>query len=155
MRVVLQRVRRASVAVDGAEVASIGLGSLLLVGVGHEDTEADAEQLATKIVGLRIFRDADGKTNEDLAAVGGEALVVSQFTLFADTRKGRRPSFLGAGEPGRAAELVEHLAAKLEVAGPRVGRGVFGAEMAVDLLNDGPFTVLFDTRAPEPPRVPL
>jgi len=155
VRVVLQRVRRASVAVDGAEVASIGLGSLLLVGVGHEDTEADAEQLATKIAGLRIFRDADGKTNEDLAAVGGEALVVSQFTLFADTRKGRRPSFLGAAEPGRAAELVEHLAAKLEVAGVRVGRGDFGAEMAVDLLNDGPFTVLFDTRAPEPPRVPL
>lgn len=148
MRVVLQRVRRASVAVDGAEVSSIGLGYLLLVGVGHEDAEADAEQLATKIVGLRIFRDADGKTNEDLASVGGEALVVSQFTLFADTRKGRRPSFLGAAEPGRAAELVEHLATQLEAAGVRVGRGVFGAEMAVDLLNDGPFTVLFDTRAP-------
>ena len=147
MRVVLQRVRRASVAVDGAEVASIGLGYLLLVGVGHEDAEADSDQLATKIVGLRIFRDADGKTNEDLAAVGGEALVVSQFTLFADTRKGRRPSFLGAAEPGRAAELVEHLAAQLEAAGVRVGRGVFGAEMTVDLLNDGPFTVLFDTRA--------
>jgi D-tyrosyl-tRNA(Tyr) deacylase len=147
VRVVLQRVRRASVAVDGAEVASIGLGYLLLVGVGHEDAEADADQLATKIVGLRIFRDADGKTNEDLAAVGGEALVVSQFTLFADTRKGRRPSFLGAAEPGRAAELVEHLAAQLEAAGVRVGRGVFGAEMTVDLLNDGPFTVLFDTRA--------
>jgi D-aminoacyl-tRNA deacylase len=148
VRVVLQRVRRASVAVDGAEVSSIGLGYLLLVGVGHEDAEADAEQLATKIVGLRIFRDADGKTNEDLASVGGEALVVSQFTLFADTRKGRRPSFLGAAEPGRAAELVEHLAMQLEAAGVRVGRGVFGAEMAVDLLNDGPFTMLFDTRAP-------
>jgi D-aminoacyl-tRNA deacylase len=148
VRVVLQRVRRASVAVDGAQVSSIGLGYLLLVGVGHEDIEADAEQLATKIVGLRIFRDADGKTNEDLAAVGGEALVVSQFTLFADTRKGRRPSFLGAAEPGRAAELVEHLAQRLEMAGVRVGRGVFGAEMEVDLLNDGPFTVLFDTRAP-------
>jgi D-tyrosyl-tRNA(Tyr) deacylase len=148
VRVVLQRVRRASVAVDGAEVASIGLGYLLLVGVGHEDIEADAEQLATKIVGLRIFRDADGKTNDDLAAVGGEALVVSQFTLFADTRKGRRPSFLGAAEPSRAAELVEHLATQLETAGVSVGRGVFGAEMAVDLLNDGPFTVLFDTRVP-------
>jgi D-aminoacyl-tRNA deacylase len=148
VRVVLQRVRRASVAVDGAEVSSIGQGYLLLVGVGHDDTEADAELLATKIVGLRIFRDADGKTNEDLATVGGQALVVSQFTLFADTRKGRRPSFLGAAEPGRAAELVEHLAAQLEAAGVRVGRGVFGAEMAVDLLNDGPFTVLFDTRAP-------
>ena len=146
MRVVLQRVSRASVEVDGAEVASIGLGYLLLVGVGHDDTEADAEQLAGKIVGLRIFRDADGKTNDDLATVGGEALVVSQFTLFADTRKGRRPSFLGAAEPGRAAELVEHVATQLEGAGVRVGRGVFGAEMAVDLVNDGPFTVLFDTR---------
>lgn len=151
MRVVLQRVRRASVAVDGAEVASIGLGYLLLVGVGHEDTEADADQLAAKIVGLRIFRDAEGRTNEDLATVGGEALVVSQFTLFADTRKGRRPSFLGAAEPGRAAELVEHLAMQLEAAGVTVGRGVFGAEMVVDLLNDGPFTVLFDTRANERP----
>jgi D-tyrosyl-tRNA(Tyr) deacylase len=148
VRVVLQRVSRASVAVDGAEVASIGLGYLLLVGVGHDDTEADAEQLAGKIVGLRIFRDADGKTNDDLATVGGEALVVSQFTLFADTRKGRRPSFLGAAEPGRAAELVEHVATQLEGAGVRVGRGVFGAEMAVDLTNDGPFTVLFDTRSP-------
>jgi D-tyrosyl-tRNA(Tyr) deacylase len=148
VRVVLQRVRRASVAVDDVEVSSIGRGYLLLVGVGHADTGADAEQLATKIVGLRIFRDADGKTNEDLAAVGGEALVVSQFTLFADTRKGRRPSFLGAAEPARAAELVEHFAAQLEQAGVRVGRGVFGAEMAVELLNDGPFTVLFDTRAP-------
>jgi D-tyrosyl-tRNA(Tyr) deacylase len=148
VRVVLQRVSRASVEVDGAEVASIGLGYLLLVGVGHDDTEADAEQLAGKIVGLRIFRDADGKTNDDLATVGGEALVVSQFTLFADTRKGRRPSFLGAAEPGRAAELVEHVATQLEGAGVRVGRGVFGAEMAVDLVNDGPFTVLFDTRLP-------
>jgi D-tyrosyl-tRNA(Tyr) deacylase len=148
VRVVLQRVSRASVAVDGAEVASIGLGYLLLIGVGHEDDETDAEYLASKIVGFRIFRDADGKTNEDLATVGGEALVVSQFTLFADTRKGRRPSFLGAAEPTRAAELVEHLAAQLEAAGVRVGRGVFGAEMAVELLNDGPFTVLFDTRAP-------
>ena len=147
MRVVLQRVSRASVAVDGAEVASIGVGYLLLVGVGHDDTEADAEQLAGKIVGLRIFRDADGKTNDDLATVGGEALVVSQFTLFADTRKGRRPSVLGAAEPGRAAELVERVATQLEGSGVRVGRGVFGAEMAVDLVNDGPFTVLFDTRS--------
>ena len=147
MRVVLQRVGRASVAVDGAEVASIGPGYLLLVGVGHDDTEADAEHLAGKIVGLRIFRDADGRTNDDLATVGGEALVVSQFTLFADTRKGRRPSFLGAAEPGRAAELVEHLATRLEAAGVRVGRGVFGAEMAVALVNDGPFTIVFDTRS--------
>jgi D-tyrosyl-tRNA(Tyr) deacylase len=147
VRVVLQRVNHASVSVDGDEVSRIGPGYLLLVGVGHEDDEADAEQLASKIVGLRIFRDGEGKTNLDLAAVGGEALVVSQFTLFADTRKGRRPSFVYAAEPGRAAELVEHLAATLEAAGVKAGRGVFGAEMAVDLENDGPFTLVLDSRA--------
>jgi D-tyrosyl-tRNA(Tyr) deacylase len=145
MRVVLQRVTRAAVTVDGDQVSAIGPGFVLLVGVGHDDTEADAEQLASKIVGLRIFRDADGKTNDDLAAVGGEALVVSQFTLFADTRKGRRPSFVAAAEPGRAAELVERFAAELEGRGVKVGRGVFGAEMAVDLVNDGPFTLVFDS----------
>ena len=148
MRVVLQRVARAAVAVDGAAVSSIGPGYLLLVGVGHDDTEADVEGLATKIVGLRIFRDEQGKTNLDLAAVGGEALVVSQFTLYADTRKGRRPSFLGAATAARAAELVEHFARALETQGVRVGRGVFGAEMAIDLLNDGPFTIVFDTTSP-------
>ena len=148
MRVVLQRVARAAVAVDGATVSSIGPGYLLLVGVGHDDTEADAEGLATKIVGLRIFRDAEGKTNLDLAAVGGEALVVSQFTLFADTRKGRRPSFLGAAEPARAAELVEHLARALETQGVRVGRGVFGAARAIDRLNAGPVTLMFATASP-------
>jgi len=148
VRVVLQRVARAAVAVDDAVVSSIGPGYLLLVGVGHDDTEADADGLATKIAGLRIFRDAEGKTNLDLSSVGGEALVVSQFTLYADTRKGRRPSFLGAAEPTRAAELVEHLARSLEAHGVRVGRGVFGAEMAIDLLNDGPFTIVFDTAAP-------
>lgn len=147
MRVVLQRVSRASVAVAGLEVSSIGLGYLLLVGVAHEDAEADAEQLAAKIVGLRIFRDTEGKTNLDLAAVGGEALVVSQFTLLADTRKGRRPSFVYAADPGRAAELVEHLASTLETADVHVARGVFGAEMAVSLENDGPFTLVLDSRS--------
>ena len=147
MRIVLQRVMRAAVSVDGVEVSAIGHGYLLLVGVGHDDSEADAEALATKIVGLRIFRDDEGKTNLDLASVGGEALVVSQFTLLADTRKGRRPSFIGAAEPTRAAELVEHVAATLEASGVRVARGVFGAEMAVDLLNDGPFTMVLDSAA--------
>ena len=148
MRVVLQRVTRAGVSVDGAEMASIGQGYALLVGVGHDDAESEAEQLAAKIVGLRIFRDDGGKTNLDLGAVGGEVLVISQFTLYADTRKGRRPSFVAAAEPGRAAELVEHFAAALEHAGVQVGRGVFGAEMAVELVNDGPFTLVFDTDAP-------
>jgi D-tyrosyl-tRNA(Tyr) deacylase len=147
MRVVLQRVADAAVSVDGHEVARIGLGTLLLVGVGHDDAEADADRLAAKIVGLRIFRDPEGKTNLDLAAVGGRALVVSQFTLLADTRKGRRPSFVGAAEPGRAAELVERLAIGLEAAGVEVGRGVFGAEMLVTLDNDGPFTLVLDSSA--------
>ena len=146
MRVVVQRVTSAAVAVDGTEVARIGSGCVVLVGVGHDDAEADAERLAAKIVGLRIFRDAEGKTNLDLTAVGGEVLVVSQFTLLADTRKGRRPSFIAAAEPTRAAALVEHLATELEAAGVRVGRGVFGAEMMVDLTNDGPFTLVLDSQ---------
>jgi len=144
MRVVLQRVTRASVSVDGAPVSSIGLGYLLLVGAGRGDDATQPERLADKIVGLRIFRDAGGKTNLDLAAVGGEALVVSQFTLYADTRKGRRPSFVYAADPGEAAALVEAFAAALEARGVRVGRGVFGAEMVLDLVNDGPFTMTLD-----------
>ena len=147
MRVVLQRVAHAAVVVDDREVSAIDRGFLLLVGIGRDDTEAYAEQLATKIVGLRIFRDAEGKTNLDLAAVGGAALVVSQFTLYADTRKGRRPSFVYAAEPTRAAELVEHFARALEAQGVEVGRGEFGAEMVVSLRNDGPFTLVFDTDA--------
>ncbi|MGZ4131639.1 MAG: D-aminoacyl-tRNA deacylase [Actinomycetota bacterium] len=145
MRVVLQRVSRASVAVAGAVVASIGPGYVLLVGVGHADTDADAERLADKVVGLRIFRDDAGKTNLDLAAVGGQALVISQFTVFADTRRGRRPSFADAADPAEAARLVEGFAAALETRGVRVGIGVFGADMAVDLVNDGPFTLVLDT----------
>lgn len=145
MRVVLQRVARASVHVAGREVASIDRGFLLLVGVGRADTAAHADRLAEKIVGLRIFRDADGKTNLALADVGGQVLVVSQFTLYADTRKGRRPSFVDAADPDEAAALVDVFASALEARGVRVGRGEFGAEMAVELVNDGPFTLTFDT----------
>jgi D-aminoacyl-tRNA deacylase len=141
MRLVLQRVTRASVTVDGTVVSSIGVGFLVLVGVGHEDAADEAEQLADKVAGLRIFRDRDGKTNLSLADVGGHALVVSQFTLFADTRKGRRPSFIDAAEPAQAAALVEVFAHALEAHGVPVARGVFGAEMAVELVNDGPFTL--------------
>jgi D-tyrosyl-tRNA(Tyr) deacylase len=147
MRVVLQRVTRASVAVDGAVVSSIGLGYLLLVGIGRGDDATAIPRLADKVVRLRIFRDPEGKTNLDLASVGGEALVVSQFTLFADTRKGRRPSFVHAADPDEAAVLVETFARALEERGVRVGRGVFGAEMAVDLENDGPFTLVLDADA--------
>jgi D-aminoacyl-tRNA deacylase len=147
MRLVLQRVTRASVSVDGAEVSSIGPGYLVLVGVGHGDGPTQAEQLAEKVAGLRIFRDADGTTNLALADVGGAVLVVPQFTLYADTRKGRRPSFVGAAEAGSAAELVEAFARALEAREVRVGRGVFGAEMAVELVNDGPFTLTLESPA--------
>jgi D-aminoacyl-tRNA deacylase len=144
MRIVVQRVTRASVSVDGAEVSSIGLGYLLLVGVGQGDDASQIDKLADKIVGLRIFRDENGKTNVSLSDVGGEALVVSQFTLYADTRKGRRPSFIYAADPQEAAALVETFAQALEARGVRVGRGVFGAEMEVSLVNDGPFTLTLD-----------
>jgi D-tyrosyl-tRNA(Tyr) deacylase len=144
MRVLVQRVSRASVSVDGEVRSSIGLGYLLLVGVGRGDEGAQVDRLADKIVGLRIFRDADGKTNLAIADVDGEALVVSQFTLYADTRKGRRPSFVYAADPEEAAELVEAFAAALEARGLKVARGVFGAEMEVELVNDGPFTVWLD-----------
>ena len=144
MRVLVQRVSRATVSVDGEVRSSIGLGYLLLVGVGRGDEAAQVDRLADKIVGLRIFRDADGKTNLAIGDVDGEALVVSQFTLYADTRKGRRPSFVYAADPEEAAELVEAFAAALESRGLKVARGVFGAEMEVGLVNDGPFTVLVE-----------
>ncbi len=144
MRVLVQRVSGAAVSIDGEVRSSIGLGYLLLVGVGRGDEGAQVDRLADKIVGLRIFRDADGKTNLAIADVGGEALVVSQFTLYADTRKGRRPSFVPAADPEEAAELVEAFAAALEARGLKVARGVFGAEMEVELVNDGPFTMWFD-----------
>ena len=144
MRVLVQRVSRASVSVDGEVRSSIGLGYLLLVGVGRGDEAAQVGRLADKVVGLRIFRDADGKTNLAIADMDGEALVVSQFTLYADTRKGRRPSFVYAADPEEAAELVEAFAAALEARGLKVARGVFGAEMEVELVNDGPFTMWLD-----------
>jgi D-tyrosyl-tRNA(Tyr) deacylase len=144
MRVLVQRVSRATVSVDGEVRSSIGLGYLLLVGVGRGDEAAQVDLLADKIVGLRIFRDADGKTNLPIAEVDGEALVVSQFTLYADTRKGRRPSFVYAADPREAEELVEAFARALEARGLKVARGVFGAEMEVGLVNDGPFTMWLD-----------
>lgn len=145
MRLVLQRVARASVSVDGAEVAGIGRGFLLLVGVGHDDGDAEARRLAGKISTLRVFADDAGKMNLALADIGGQALVVSQFTLYADLRKGRRPSWTDAAEPERAAELVESFASALEREGLPVARGVFGADMQVELLNDGPVTLALDT----------
>jgi D-tyrosyl-tRNA(Tyr) deacylase len=114
---------------------------VILVGVGHGDGTGQVEALADKVAGLRIFRDAEGKTNLAIGDVGGEALVVSQFTLYADTSKGRRPSFIRAADPDEAAEVVEAFAKALEARGVAVGRGVFGAEMEVELVNDGPFTI--------------
>jgi D-tyrosyl-tRNA(Tyr) deacylase len=144
MRVLLQRVSRATVSVDGGVTSSIGLGYVLLVGVGRGDEASQVDRLADKIFGLRIFRDADGKTNRSIADVDGQVLVVSQFTLYADTRKGRRPSFVYAADPEVAAELVEAFAEALEARGLKVGRGIFGAEMEVALVNDGPFTMWLD-----------
>ena len=145
MRVVLQRVSRAAVSVGGEVVGRIGPGFLLLVGAGREDLEDEPERLADKIANLRVFADADGKMNLALAEVGGEVLVVSQFTLYGDVRKGRRPSWTGAADPGPAAERVEAFAARAGGAGvSKVGRGVFGAHMEVDLVNDGPVTLVLD-----------
>ena len=144
MRIVLQRVAHASVTVHGDRVAEIGRGYLLLVGVGRGDPGDDAEKLADKIVHLRLFADDQGKTNRSLVDVDGEVLVVSQFTLYADLRKGRRPSWGDAEDPAIAAERVEALAAALEARDVRVGRGVFGATMDVELLNDGPFTLVLE-----------
>ena len=145
MRVVLQRVARASVTVDGELVAEIGRGLLLFVGIGSTDAEGELERLAEKIVNLRVFADDDGRMNLALADVGGAILVVSQFTLYGDLRKGRRPSWGDAADPDVAAGLVEAFARAFEARGvPTVGRGVFGADMQVELLNDGPVTLILD-----------
>jgi D-tyrosyl-tRNA(Tyr) deacylase len=144
VRVVLQRVRRASVTVDGELVASIDRGYLLLVGIGSQDADDEVERMAEKVANLRLFADRDGKTNLALSDVGGEILVVSQFTLYGDLRKGRRPSWTDAAPPDAASERVEAFARSLEGRGLKVGRGVFGAHMDVELLNDGPFTLFLD-----------
>ena len=143
MRVLLQRVRRASVTVAGETVGEIGHGVLLFVGVTHGDTRADADWLAKKAAGLRIFEDEAGKMNKSLLDIGGDALVVSQFTLYADCRKGRRPGFDLAGDPAAANELYEYFAERLKAEGVRhVATGRFGADMLVSLENDGPATFL-------------
>jgi len=147
MRLLIQRASKASVTVDGRVVSSIGPGLVVLVGVGQGDGAEQVEPLADKVVALRIFRDDEGKTNLAIGDVGGEALVVSQFTLYADTSKGRRPSFIRAAEPAAAEELVEAFARALEARAIRVGRGVFGAEMEVELVNDGPFTMWLEAGA--------
>jgi D-tyrosyl-tRNA(Tyr) deacylase len=146
MRAVIQRVSAGRVSIAGATIGEIGLGLVILLGAGHGDGQTEAERLADKIANLRIFADAEGKTNLSALDVGGEALVISQFTLYADCRKGRRPSFIDAALPDVAAPLVDHFAERLRRAGiRRVETGEFGAVMLVEIHNDGPFTILLDT----------
>ncbi len=147
MRAVIQRVKEATVTVEGDTVGRIGRGLLILLGVGHDDTSDVARSLAEKTAGLRIFEDADGKTNLSLLDVGGDALVVSQFTLYADTRKGRRPSFTDAADPRLADGLVETFRQAIAAVGVPTAAGRFGAHMEVSLVNDGPFTLVLDSRS--------
>jgi D-tyrosyl-tRNA(Tyr) deacylase len=152
VRAVIQRVSRASVTVAGERLAEIGQGLVVLLGVAEGDTAEDAHRLATKTAELRIFSDADGRFNLSLLDVGGEALVVSQFTLLADTRKGRRPSFVRAAPPEEAEPLVAAFAAALRDTGVEVGMGRFGARMLVEIHNQGPVTILLDSEEFERPR---
>jgi D-tyrosyl-tRNA(Tyr) deacylase len=145
MRAVVQRVREGSVSVDGETISRIGSGLLVFLGVARDDTTAGAETLADKIVHLRIFEDDAGKLNRSLLEVGGEMLVVSQFTLYGDCRKGRRPSFVDAAPPEAANALYEHFVAKVGEHGVRVATGRFRALMAVSLINDGPVTLILES----------
>lgn len=145
MRALLQRTTGAEVRVDGEVVGSIGAGLVVLLGVGPDDEETTADDLARKTAELRIFRDDEGRTNRSLLEMGGAALVISQFTLCADTRRGRRPGFKGGAAPELAERLYLRFADALRNLGVTVATGRFGAEMAVDLVNDGPFTIWLDT----------
>lgn len=145
MRIVLQRVKEASVTVEGDTISSIGPGLLLLVGVANNDSESEAGWLAEKISGLRIMGDEDGKMNRSVKDTGGAVLAVSQFTLLADTRKGRRPSFIEAAQPDEAAPLFDYFCERLRAAGVgQVEKGRFGAMMDVALVNDGPVTIVME-----------
>jgi D-tyrosyl-tRNA(Tyr) deacylase len=145
VRALLQRTTGAEVRVDGEVVGAIGAGLVILLGVGPADTEAVADDLSRKTAELRIFRDDEGRTNRALLDIGGQALVVSQFTLYADTRKGRRPGFTGGAAPDLAERLYLRFAGALRDLGVEVATGRFGAEMAVSFVNDGPFTIWLDT----------
>ena len=152
MRIVIQRVSRASVSVDGETVGAIGNGLVLLVGIAEGDTEDEARRLAIKCAEMRIFSDAAGRFNLSLIDVAGEALVVSQFTLLADTRRGRRPSFARAAAPEVAEPLVEAFAGAIRQSGVRVEMGRFGAKMQVELVNEGPVTIVADSDELDRPR---
>lgn len=144
MRIVLQRVTSASVTVGGEVTGRIGTGYLVLLGVGQGDTEEDCRRLADKVINLRIFSDENGKINLSLADVGGELLIVSQFTLYADCRKGNRPNFIQAGKPDEAERLYNYFADYCRSKGKHVETGIFGADMKVELVNDGPFTIVLE-----------
>lgn len=145
MRFLIQRVNEASVTVDNEVVGQIRKGFLVFVGIREDDTPEMADKMVKKLIGLRIFEDENGKTNLDLKAVGGQLLIVSQFTLYADCRKGNRPSFTGAGGPEMAERLYRHIIQQCRQEIDTVEEGRFGAEMKVSILNDGPFTVLLDS----------
>jgi D-tyrosyl-tRNA(Tyr) deacylase len=147
MRAVVQRCRRAHVTVEGQVVGAIDQGLVVLLGAGKGDGDADLAYMVDKVVGLRIFADADGKMNRSVLDVGGGVLVISQFTLYGDTRKGRRPAFVDAMDPGPAEELYNRAVAAVRAAGVvKVATGVFRADMQVELVNDGPVTILLDSR---------
>lgn len=146
MKFVLQRVLEAKVDVDGKTVGEIGKGYLLLVGVSNDDNKEIADKMIEKVSRLRIFKDSDGKTNLSINDVDGEMLVVSQFTLYADCRKGNRPSFTNAGSPQLAEELYEYIISRCEELFKKTEHGIFGANMQVSLINDGPFTVVLDSK---------
>lgn len=146
MKALIQRVTRAGVRVDKRTISSIGPGLLILLGVMKDDTDDDLSYLVRKIEGLRIFNDAEGKMNLSIKDVAGEALVVSQFTLAAQTRKGNRPSFIAAEEPRRAREVYEDFMGRIGACGIRVSGGEFAAHMEVELINDGPVTIMLDSR---------
>ena len=152
MRAVLTRVKHASVSIDGKETARIGEGFLILLGVTHEDTEAQAVKLAEKLTGLRIFEDETGKMNRGLTDVGGEVLIVSQFTLYGNCRKGRRPEFLSAARPEIAVPMYEKFVDICREKGYHVETGEFGAHMEVESLNDGPFTLIVDSADLDAPK---
>lgn len=146
MKFVVQRVTEASVTVEGQVVGKINKGFMVLVGISDTDDEKVADKLVKKLVGLRIFEDAEGKTNLSLADVGGELLMISQFTLYANCKKGFRPSFIEAGKPDMANALYEYICEECKKSVPVVEKGVFGAHMHVSLMNDGPFTIVLDSR---------
>ncbi len=145
MRFVIQRVAESSVTVDNHMIAQISKGFLVLIGIDRQDTVEKADKMVKKLLGLRIFEDENGKTNLDLKNVGGSLLLVSQFTLYADCRKGNRPSFINAGEPNMANELYEYIIQCCKKEIPVVETGIFGADMQIALINDGPFTVILDS----------